>query len=42
LCELDDKSYPKGIVVSNEEMASLNIKRDDFHGEWNYTIAPSN
>jgi hypothetical protein len=22
-------------------MASLNIKRADFHGEWNYTIAPS-
>ncbi len=42
LCELDDKSYPKGIVVSDEEMASLNIKRADFHGEWNYTIDPSN
>ena len=42
LCELDDKSYPKGIVVSDEEMASLNIRRADFHGEWNYTIAPSN
>jgi hypothetical protein len=37
LCELDDKSYPKGLVVSDEEMASLNIKRDDFHGEWNYS-----
>jgi hypothetical protein len=23
-------------------MASLNIQRADFHGEWNYTIAPSN
>ena len=42
LCELDHKSYPKGIVVSDEEMANLNIKRADFHGEWNYTIAPSN
>jgi hypothetical protein len=42
LCELDHKSYPKGIVVSDLEMASLNIKRADFHGEWNYTIAPSN
>src|ERR1700674_3174076 len=42
LCELDDKNYPKGIVVSDEEMASLNIKRADFHGEWNYTIASSN
>ena len=42
LCELDDRSYPKGIVVSDEEMASLNIKRADLHGEWNYTIASSN
>jgi len=41
-CELDHKRYPKGIVVSDEEMASLNITRADFHGEWNYTIAPSN
>jgi hypothetical protein len=41
-CELDDKRYPKGIVVSDEEMASLNITRADFHGEWNYTIASSN
>jgi len=41
-CELDDKSYPKGIVVSDQEMASINIKRADFHGEWNYTISPSN
>jgi hypothetical protein len=41
-CELDANSYPKGVVVSNEEIASLNIKRDDFHGEWNYAIAPSN
>lgn len=41
-CELDPNSYPKGIVVSNDEMARLNIQRADFHGEWNYTIAPSN
>jgi Rhodopirellula transposase DDE domain len=41
-CELDANSYPKGIVVSDDEMASLNIKRADFHGEWNYSIAPSN
>lgn len=39
-CELDASSYPKGIVVSEDEMASLNIQRADFHGEWNYTIAP--
>jgi len=41
-CELDANSYPKGIVVSDDEIASLNIQRADFHGEWNYTIAPSN
>ncbi|HEY2622924.1 MAG TPA: hypothetical protein VGI53_05730, partial [Dyella sp.] len=30
----------KGIKVSDEEMASLNVKPASFHGEWNYTIAP--
>ena len=39
-CELDSNAYPKGIVVSDREMASLNIKRDSFRGEWNYTIQP--
>ena len=40
-CELDEKIYPKGILISDEQMQTLNISRDDFHGEWNYTIAPS-
>lgn len=39
-CQLDTKSYPTGIKVSNQEMASINIQRDSFHGEWNYTISP--
>ena len=39
-CELDHRSYPKGIRVSDEDMAELNIHRDQFHGEWNYTIKP--
>ncbi len=39
-CQLDESHYPKGIVVSDEQMASLNITRHDFHGEWNYTIHP--
>jgi hypothetical protein len=39
-CELDTNLYPKGIVVSDEEMAALNILRAEFHGEWNYTIKP--
>jgi hypothetical protein len=39
-CELDTKSYPKGIKVPDEAMAGLNLKGDDFHPEWNYTISP--
>jgi hypothetical protein len=41
-CELDKKSCPKGIVVSDQEMAKIKILRADFHGEWNYTILPRN
>ncbi len=40
-CQLDTGQYPSGIVVSDAEMASINIKRAEFHGEWNYTIAPN-
>jgi transposase len=36
----DTNKYPTGIKVSKKEFDSLNIKRDDFHGEWNYTIVP--
>jgi hypothetical protein len=39
-CELDQRAYPKGIRVSDEDMAALNIHRDPFHGEWNYIIKP--
>ena len=38
--ELDNRRYPLKVKVSDEEMASLNIKPDKFHGEWNYTIEP--
>jgi hypothetical protein len=40
-CDIDQGCYPKGIEVSDAEMAALNIQRDAFHGEWNYTISPS-
>jgi hypothetical protein len=39
-CELDPNAYPKGIKISDHEMATLNITRDEFHPEWNYSIAP--
>ena len=41
-CDLDPDLYPKGIKVSDAEMASLNITRDVFHPEWNYKISPRN
>ena len=40
-CELDSSRYPKGIAVTDKEFAAINIKRDKFHGEWNYTISPN-
>jgi len=40
-CELDSNVYQKGIVVSDQEMESLNITRNAFHGEWNYTLHPA-
>ena len=40
-CELDPTFYPQGITVSDEEMAAINIVRDPFHGEWNYTNRPN-
>ena len=38
--ELDEGSYPTGRKVSDEQMEELSIKRDKFHGEWNYSILP--
>jgi hypothetical protein len=40
-CELDSARYPKGVAVSPKQLASLNIARDTFHGEWNYTMHPT-
>jgi Rhodopirellula transposase DDE domain len=39
-CELDEARYPLGIVVSDAAFAAINISRDEFHGDWNYTIYP--
>jgi Rhodopirellula transposase DDE domain len=39
-CELDTRIYPKGLKVEDTDMATLNIKGDAFHPEWNYTISP--
>lgn len=36
--ERDVTLYPKGVKVTDEELAEVDLKRHDFHGEWNYTI----
>jgi hypothetical protein len=38
---LDTDRYQSGIKVTDEELAAVRIKRDDFHGEWNYSILPN-
>jgi transposase len=38
--EIDDRPYPAGIKVADVEMAQIRLRRDEFHGEWNYEIMP--
>lgn len=38
--EIDPGAYPSGVVVTDEQMARLNLKRHRFHGDWNYTFRP--
>ena len=37
---IDEGTYEKGRKVSDEELAACNIKRNEYHGEWNYEIHP--
>jgi hypothetical protein len=38
---IDTNIYPVGIKVTDAEMQQLNIIRDDFHGDWNYSVRPT-
>jgi hypothetical protein len=37
---LDTTTYPAGLKPTKEQMATIHLRRDEFHGEWNYTILP--
>ena len=37
-CDLNTNKYLKGIKISDEQLAEVNIKKEDFHGECNYNI----
>ncbi len=39
--QLDTREYPKGIEVSDGELATVNLQGDEFHPEWNYLIQPT-
>ena len=39
-CVLDERTYEKGIKISNAQMRTLAIDADIFHPEWNYAIKP--
>ena len=39
-CVVDNNHYERGIKVSDEELAALNLIPNEWHGEWNYVIAP--
>ncbi len=40
LAEFDTNQYEKGIKITDKELKKVNLSKDSFHGEWNYTIAP--
>lgn len=39
--ERDTATYPRGIKVSDAELAAVRLQRHHFHGDWNYTVRPS-
>jgi hypothetical protein len=41
-CRLDHRKYPVGRKITDEEFGQINLKHNNFHGEWNYTIFPHN
>jgi hypothetical protein len=38
--ELDERAYPKGIKITDKQMAALPLDEHDFHPNWNYTLQP--
>ena len=38
--ELDPNHYPAGRVVTDDELSTIHIRRDAFHGDWNYALLP--
>ena len=39
-CEMDRGRYPQGQKITDEQMGTIRMKLENFHGDWNYTIRP--
>lgn len=39
--DLDQGYYPRGVKVTDAELAAVPLKAHEWHGEWNYTVAAS-
>ena len=37
--DYDPNWYPKGVKISDKQLAALPLDPHDFHGEWNYTLS---
>jgi hypothetical protein len=40
-CEVDSGRYPKGQKITDAQFSTIKIRREKFHGDWNYTILPN-
>ena len=38
--ELDDRTYPKGVKITDQQIAALPLTTHEFHPDWNYTLEP--
>lgn len=39
--DLDPGYYPRGVKVTDEQLAAVPIRPHEWHGDWNYTVLPS-
>ncbi len=37
---LDTNRYPAGRRVPDRELDTIHLRKDPFHGDWNYTLVP--
>ena len=38
--KIDTNIYEKGLKISDPQMTELQLRREKFHGDWNYKLLP--